>query len=140
MTMQTLKITTTTSQTRRRMRITTREKQGTKHTEDEEDEGEGGNSLDSAFSANKLDDDIFDVLRNQGPPGLDELGDELEHYLCLSIESAHAILCLSMWSRAGFVKTEDQRKVAQLDEMDRDASDLEMDKGWDKIDLGKLSE
>ena len=51
----------------------------------------------------------------------------------LSVQSTHAILCLRSWSQAGFVKSDDEQKVAQSDDIDGDASDYKMDEGWDNI-------
>nr|VWP01875.1 Non-specific serine/threonine protein kinase (EC [Ganoderma boninense] len=59
----------------------------------------------------------------------------------LSAQSTRAILCLGSWAQAGFVKPADERKVTQLEEIDNgdeEASDYEMEEGWDAIDTTKL--
>ena len=59
----------------------------------------------------------------------------------LGAQSTRAILCLGSWAAAGFVKAADERKVAKLedvDDEDSDASDFEMEDGWDAIDVSKL--
>ncbi len=43
-----------------------------------------------------------------------------------------------MWSRAGFVKPEDERSIANLDELEDVGSDFEMGEGWDEINVGNL--
>ena len=59
----------------------------------------------------------------------------------LSAQSSRAILCLGSWTKAGFVKAGDERKVVKLEKIqddDPEASDYEMEDGWDAIDTTNL--
>ncbi|KAI1786478.1 hypothetical protein LXA43DRAFT_1065050 [Ganoderma leucocontextum] len=53
----------------------------------------------------------------------------------MASQTTRALLCLGAWSKAGYVKSTDLRKAAQLPELDGDASDFEMEEGWDAIDV-----
>ncbi|KAI1783383.1 hypothetical protein LXA43DRAFT_903706, partial [Ganoderma leucocontextum] len=56
----------------------------------------------------------------------------------LSAQSTRAILCLGAWAKAGFVNSEDERRVSALGDVPGDASDVELGEGWDAIDVSKL--
>ena len=56
----------------------------------------------------------------------------------MAAQTTRALLCLGAWSKAGYVKSTDLRKTAQLLEVDGDASDFEMEEGWDAIDLASI--
>ncbi|TFK78514.1 hATC-domain-containing protein, partial [Polyporus arcularius HHB13444] len=56
----------------------------------------------------------------------------------LSAQSTRAVLCVGSWSLAGYVKSADAKKIADLSDIsddDSEASDFEMDEGWDRIDV-----
>ena len=57
----------------------------------------------------------------------------------MAAQTTRALLCLGAWSKAGYVKTSDLRKTAQLPELDGDAYDFEMDDGWDAIDVDLIN-
>ena len=57
----------------------------------------------------------------------------------MAAQTTRALLCLGAWSKAGYVKTSDLRKTAQLPELDGDASDFEMEDGWDAIDVDLIN-
>lgn len=44
------------------------------------------------------------------------------------------ILCIGAWSVLGLIKSEDARKVAQLEDIKGD-KDVKIDEGWDQIDV-----
>ncbi|KAI1788192.1 hypothetical protein LXA43DRAFT_895039, partial [Ganoderma leucocontextum] len=50
----------------------------------------------------------------------------------LSAQSVRAILCVGSWSVLGLVKSDDARKVAQLEDIDGE-EDIELEEGWDRI-------
>lgn len=54
------------------------------------------------------------------------------------MQSIRAILCVGAWSVLGLIKSEDARKVAQLEDIEGD-EDVEMDEGWDQIDVATVS-
>ena len=49
----------------------------------------------------------------------------------LSIQSSHALMCLSAWSRIGLVKDDDVMEAARLPEVN--GVEVELDRDWDKI-------
>ena len=56
----------------------------------------------------------------------------------MAAQTTRALLCLGAWSKAGYVKSSDLRRTAQLPEVDGDASDIEMENGWDGIQVADL--
>lgn len=51
----------------------------------------------------------------------------------LSMQACCTLLCLSNWSKLRLVKTEDEKAVVHLNELEGDESDYKMEKGWDVI-------
>ncbi|TFK82775.1 hATC-domain-containing protein, partial [Polyporus arcularius HHB13444] len=56
----------------------------------------------------------------------------------LSAQTTRALMCLGNWSALDLIKDDDALAVAQLEEVEGDASDYEMEEGWDDIDLTTL--
>lgn len=56
----------------------------------------------------------------------------------MAAQTTRALLCLGAWSKAGYIKTSDLQKTMQLLELDGDASDFEMEEGWDAIDVDSI--
>jgi hypothetical protein len=52
----------------------------------------------------------------------------------LSAQSIRAVLCLGEWSQLGLVKDSDIKAASQTEPIDSD-DDVEMDDGWDSIDI-----
>ncbi|OJT15390.1 Zinc finger BED domain-containing protein RICESLEEPER 3 [Trametes pubescens] len=50
-------------------------------------------------------------------------------------QTTRALLCLKSWTQACLVKQTDAKKAAQMSDVEGDGSDVEMDEGWDRIDL-----
>ena len=52
----------------------------------------------------------------------------------MTAQTTRAVLCVGNWSLAGYVRGRDAKKVAVLDDIEDDeASDYEMEPGWDRI-------
>ena len=49
----------------------------------------------------------------------------------LSVQSTHALMCLSAWSRMGLVKDKDVMEAARLPDVK--GSKAELDSGWDDV-------
>lgn len=58
----------------------------------------------------------------------------------MTAQTTRAVMCVASWSLAGYVQSEDAKKIAQLDDVDLDGSDFEMEDGWDKIDPSSLAD
>ena len=56
----------------------------------------------------------------------------------MASQTTHALLYLRAWSKAGYVKMMDLQKTAQLPELDGDTSDIEMEDGWDTVDVAMI--
>jgi hypothetical protein len=55
---------------------------------------------------------------------------------CLSAQSVHVILCLSLssWSPEDFIKNTDTQKLATMEEIEGD-HDIILEEEWDHIDI-----
>lgn len=52
----------------------------------------------------------------------------------MSAETTRALMCLREWSLLGLVSSEDVAAAGKLPVLDGDASDYEMEPGWDAIE------
>ena len=57
----------------------------------------------------------------------------------MSVQTTRAVMCVGSWSLAGYVKSADAKKVAQLDDIDSEGSDYKMEQGWDRIDISAMA-
>ncbi len=60
----------------------------------------------------------------------------------LSAQTTRAVICVGNWSLAGYMKSDDAKKIAELSDLsdNSDMSDFEMEEGWDKIDIASVEQ
>lgn len=54
------------------------------------------------------------------------------------MQTTRALLCLGAWSKLGFVRPKDAKKIAAMEDLEDPGSDYEMEAGWDHIDVSTL--